>query len=168
MEKKSKAQLFKRLIKEAVREVLQEEIGDIREIIQEELQNIRPLLTERKKVTRTEIEIKNGSTPATNRTNPYEAFLPGYAQVKARQQAMQQQVVPNKPQSVMDKLLAETAKNMTSEDFNTHTNTGNVESMSMPMPQQGMGAMSQDMMNSIGEIEEWEPTNVGMPAPPIR
>lgn len=164
MKKISKAQLFKQLIKEAVREVIQEEVRDI---IREELRNTKPLIKENKIAK----PIPGPMSTTSNSRNPYEEFLPGIQQVKARQQAQQaqiKQIQGNKPKSPIEQLLFETKQNMTAEDFSAHTNTGNAAEV---MPNFGSqvdtNQLSPELANSIGEIEDWNPTSVNLPMPPI-
>lgn len=166
MKKLSKAQLFKKILKEAVREVIQEEIGDIRDIIREELRNNKPLIKESKGVVRpTEI--------STRPKNPYEEFLPGIQQIRAKQAAIQNQIKQiqvNKPKTAIEELLLETENNMTVEDFQNTSNPGLVEQHITPnIPGNiDMGALSPEMAASIGEIEEWNPVSVNMPAQGMR
>jgi hypothetical protein len=167
MKKMTKAQLFKNIIKEAVREVIQEEV---REIIREELEQSKTVIMEEYPVAqRQQQQVVN-----PKRTS-YDEFLPGYNKVKQAKQLIkqqQQQIINSKPKTVIDQLLEETKSKMNTQDFQNCSDIGNVEQAMVPTGAfQQLGGidtsmLSPEMAASIGEIEEWEPQANNMPAFP--
>jgi hypothetical protein len=165
MKKMTKAQLFKNIIKEAVREVIQEEV---REILREELEQSKTVIMEHP-VTQRQQQVVN-----PKRTS-YDEFLPGYNKVKQAKQLIkqqQQQIINSKPKTVIDQLLEETKSKMNTQDFQNCSDIGNVEQAMVPTEtSQQLGGidtsmLSPEMAASIGEIEEWEPQANNMPAFP--
>lgn len=122
---------FKNLIKEAVREVLQEEM---RVILKEELHNVQPALTN-----------KNFNFPI--RKN-YEQFLPQPQGSKAP--ASKQTVPAFDTKDPIQKLLNETAKNMSVEEYSQVA--------------KGVPPQTPQVMPDVGEMEDWAPES-GMKMP---
>jgi hypothetical protein len=137
MKQKSKASLFKELIKSAVREVIQEEL---RAVIREELKNNSKLLTEK-------------AAPKRN----YEQFLPNRSTASPASKIPPTFTV-NETDPVK-KMLALTAKSMTPQDFQNSKSSMIVEG---PINQSMGMQMNPQMMESIGDIEEWTPTSINM------
>ncbi len=148
--KKPKSQLFKELIKEALREVIRNEF---RIILREELQKIQPIMETTKPTL--------SGYPTKKRT--YEEFLPKRSTMTNHAQP----VVLNSNPTTMDpiqKLIMDTAKNMTQEDYRTLANPGSQHAQ-MPINMSTIPMMSQNsnVNMDIGEIEEWTPTSIKMP-----
>lgn len=153
--KKTRSQLFKELIKEAVREVLR---AEFRTILREELQKVQPIMETTKHTL--------SAYPTKKRS--YEEFLPKHSTSTntINRNTPPVPVVLNSNMSTdpIKKLLADTAKNMTSEDYRTLANPGSQHAQ-MPINMSTIPMMSQNSnvdMN-IGEIEEWTPTSIKMP-----
>lgn len=140
-----KSEIFKKFLKEAVREVIHEEV---RSIIREELANTKPLITEQ----------------ITTRRN-FDEFLPGF-----NKKPQQQKTVTKIPSNPIEKILMETAKNMSGEEMRKIANVGPVvtKNVTPAYSSSPIQNFNPQMMESIGEIEDWLPSTVNLPDFPIK
>ena len=137
----TKAQLFKKLIKEAVREAVKEELP---KIIREELQNTKPLVEAHQDFVR-------------DFTPNYKEFLPKQPIKPVKPVGPNYSYQGTQTNDPIKKILAQTAKSMTAEDFQSIRMNSDMIEMNSPV---GManGMLAQNM--NIGEIEEWTPSNM--------
>lgn len=135
---KSKSQILKNILKEAIREVIREELP---QIIREELQSTKPLI--------------NGHQDFVRDFTPnYKEFLPKTPAKPIGPNYSQQNVVSMDP---IKRILAQTAKNMTPDDFRTiQMNSDMVEMNNGTGVTNGM--LAQNL--NIGEMHEYQPSNM--------
>lgn len=126
--KPKKSQVLKEALKNAIREVIREEL---RGIIREELGPVKPLIENNKKVN-------------------FQDFLP-----KPNQPRKIESTYSNTGGNIFNKLMQDTQRNMTSEDYKTIA-MGNTNVVDIPYPTE----YSQGLADSIGEMQEWEPSNM--------
>lgn len=137
---KSKTQLFKNLIKEAVREVVKEELP---QIIREELRKGKPMVEAHQDF------IKDYSPN-------YKEFLPK-SPAKPVGPNYSYQDTKTSPVDPIKRILAQTAKSMTQEDYQSIRMNSDMVEMNHPVGVVN-GTLAQNM--NVGEIEEWQPTNM--------
>ena len=136
----TKAQLFKKLIKEALREAIKEELP---KIIREELQNTKPLVEAHQDFVR-------------DFTPNYKEFLPKQP-VKPVGPNYSYQGTQTNNMDPIKRILAQTAKNMTQEDFQSIRMNSDMVEMNAPVGVAN-GMLAQNV--NIGEMQEWQPTNM--------
>ena len=134
----TKSQLFKKLIKEAIREALKEEF----ELLREELKNSRPI-------------IESHQDFIKDFTPNYKEFLPK-PQTPPIKPVGPNYSYQNTQTDPIKRILAQTAKSMTQEDFQTIRMNSNMVEMDSPVVNNGM--LAQNM--NVGEMQEWKPSNM--------
>lgn len=140
--KPTKSQIFKKLLKEAVREVIREEL--------------KTILIEQRNVQIKDFNDKNAKPLIREVKRPdWSEFLP-----KSPQRAQQRPAyIPTTVSNPLASLIQDTAKNMSGDEYSTIVNANS----SMINSQGSVGMNPQSMMDSIGEIEDWNPTSVHLP-----